>query len=243
MSQPSAPGVPDPELIDDIVAANRILADQGVMSAYGHVSGRDRKNPQRYWLSRSRPPALITPEDIREYDIDSNPIVADNTKHYEERAIHGEIYRARPDVNCVIHNHCPSLIPFANTDTKLRPMTGNAGFLRHGPPVFDIRDVDDTGDLNVCTAEQGRGLAAALGDHTVCLMRGHGVVVVGDSVREAVRYAVVCDVNARLILDASRLGGAIRYLTESEIAWSTGKRTRDPNRGWTLWKTRAFRDG
>ena len=230
---------PVPSLVDDLVAANRILVDQGVMQAYGHVSGRDLRNPDRYWLSRSSPPALVTAEHLLEFDLDSRPICANSPKLYEERAIHGEIFRARPDVMCVIHSHCESLIPFCNTDVKLRPMVGNAGFIGHGAPVFDIRDVDDTGDMNVCTAEQGRGLAKALGAHPLCLMRGHGVVVVGGSIREAVRRAVICDTNARLQLQALQLG-PVKYLTDVEIAYRARNKSRDPERGWDLWKKRAL---
>jgi HCOMODA/2-hydroxy-3-carboxy-muconic semialdehyde decarboxylase len=226
-------------MLDDLVAANRVLVDQGVMQAYGHVSARDPRNPERYWLSRSSPPAMVTHNHILEFDLDSRPVRANAPKLYEERAIHGEIYRARPDVMCVIHNHCESLIPFCNTDVKLRPMVGNAWFLREGPPVFDIRDIDDTGDMNICTREQGVGLARALGDHAVCLLRRHGAVIVGASVSEAVRRSISCDTNARLQLQSMPLG-PVSFLTDVEIAYRVDGGSRDSERGWEMWKKTAL---
>ena len=177
----------DPSLLDDLVAANRILADHGVLDAYGHISARDPARPDRYWLSRSMPPALVTAADLLAFDLDNNPVEGGNHKLFFERIIHGEIYQARADVMAVLHNHSPSLIPFCNSDTRLRPMVGNAAFLGEGAPVFDIRSIDDGGDLNVCTVAQARGLAHALVQHALVLLRGHGAVAVGDSVRQCVR--------------------------------------------------------
>jgi hypothetical protein len=145
------------DLIEDLVAANRILSDHGVLDAYGHISARDPGHKDRYWLSRSMAPALVTAADIIAFDFDNNPVDGGNHKLFFERVIHGEVYKARPDVMAVLHNHSPSLIPFCNSDTKLRPMTGNAAFLGEGAPVFDIRDIDDEGDLNICTVAQARG--------------------------------------------------------------------------------------
>src|SRR5262249_21862141 len=168
-----------PELIDDLLAANRILVDHGVLDAYGHISARDSDSKERYWLSRSMAPAMATAEDIIEFDLDNNPVRAGENRLFFERVIHGEVYKARPDVMAVVHNHSPSLIPFCNSETKLRPMVGNAAFLGEGAPVFDIRSVDDDGDLNVCTVPQARRLAQALGSHWLVLLRGHGAVAVG----------------------------------------------------------------
>ncbi len=235
----TTPRKPDPDMLDDLVAANRILVEQGVMQAYGHVSARDPRDPDRYWLSRSSPPAMVTHDHILEFDLDSRPVAPNPPKLYEERAIHGEIFRARPDVMCVIHNHCESLIPFCNTDVKLRPMVGNAWFLRDGPPVFDIRDIDDTGDMNVCTAAQGQGLARSLGRNAVCLMRGHGVVVVGATISEAVRRSISCDANARLQLQSMPLG-PVKFLTQVEIDFRVNGGSRDSERGWDMWKKRAL---
>ena len=229
----------DPELIDDLVAANRILVQQGVFDAYGHISGRDRSNPDRFWMSRSLPPGQVTADAIIEYGLDSNPIRRGENRMFFERVIHGEVYKARPDVMAVIHDHSPSLIPFCNSDTRLRPMTGNAAFLGEGVPVFDIRDVDDDGDLNICTVPQARGMAQALGGHWLVLLRGHGSVAAGDSVRQAVRHAVIAEVNAKAQLQAAVLG-PVHFLTASELTYAQRMKPKDPDRGWRYWKTKAM---
>jgi HCOMODA/2-hydroxy-3-carboxy-muconic semialdehyde decarboxylase len=227
------------ELIDDLVAANRILADQGVLDAYGHISARDLASKDRYWLSRSMPPAQVTAEDIIAFDLDNKPLHAGENRLFFERVIHGEIYKARPDVMAVVHSHSPSLIPFANSDTKLRPMVGNAAFLGDGAPVFDIRTVDDEGDLNVCTVPQARALAQALGQSWVVLLRGHGAVAVGEGVRSCVRHAILAENNARLQLQASLLG-PVHFLTASEIEFGRRVKPKDPDRAWRLWRAKAM---
>jgi HCOMODA/2-hydroxy-3-carboxy-muconic semialdehyde decarboxylase len=226
-------------LIDDLVAANRILSDQGVLDAYGHISARDPRNPQRYWLSRSMAPVLVTADDIIEFDLDSNPVRAGENRLFFERVIHGEIYKARPDVMAVVHNHSPSLIPFCNSETRLRPMVGNAAFLGDGVPVFDIRDVDDEGDLNVCNVPQAQALAQALGAEWVVLLRRHGAVAVGESIRQCVRHAIIAERNARQQIEATMLG-PVQFLTKSEIAFARRSKPKDPDRGWQLWKQRAM---
>jgi HCOMODA/2-hydroxy-3-carboxy-muconic semialdehyde decarboxylase len=233
--------VSDPALLDDLVAANRILADQGVLDAYGHISARDPRKPARYWLARSMPPALVTKADLLAFDLDNNPVGGGNHKLFFERVIHGEVYKARPDVMAVVHNHSPSLIPFCNSDTRLRPMVGNAAFLGEGAPVFDIRGVDDDGDLNVCTVAQARALAQALGAHALVLLRGHGAVAVGDTVRQCVRRAVIAETNACAQLQATLLG-PVHFLTASEIAFARRTSPKDPDRAWQLWKKRAIGD-
>jgi HCOMODA/2-hydroxy-3-carboxy-muconic semialdehyde decarboxylase len=231
--------VSDPALIDDLVAANRILSDHGVLDAYGHISARDPKNPQRYWLSRSMAPVLVNAEDIIEFDLDSNPVRAGENRLFFERVIHGEIYKARPDVMAVVHNHSPSLIPFCNSETRLRPMVGNAAFLGDGVPVFDIRDVDDEGDLNVCNVPQAQALAQVLGAEWVVLLRRHGAVAVGESIRQCVRHAIIAERNARQQIEATMLG-PVQFLTKSEIAFARRSKPKDPDRGWQLWKQRAM---
>ena len=231
----------DPSLLDDLVAANRILCDQGVLDAYGHISARDPGRSDRYWLSRSMPPALVTAADLIAFDLDNNPVDGGNHKLFFERVIHGEIYKARTDVMAVVHNHSPSLIPFCNSDTRLRPMVGNAAFLGEGAPVFDIRSVDDEGDLNVCTVAQARGLAQALGQHALVLLRGHGSVAVGDSVRQCVRRAIIAETNARQQIQATLLG-RVHFLTASEIEFARRAPPKDPDRAWQLWKKMATGD-
>jgi ribulose-5-phosphate 4-epimerase/fuculose-1-phosphate aldolase len=238
----AVPGEADPALVEDLVAANRILSHQGVLDAYGHISARDPVSPQHYWISRSMPPALVSPADIIACDLDNKPVRPGETRLFFERVIHGEIYKARPDVMAVLHNHSPSLIPFCNSDTRLRPMVGNAGFLGEGAPVFDIRTIDDHGDLNICTLAQARGLARALGSHCVVLLRGHGAVVVGDTVRQAVRRAVIAETNARQQIQATALG-PVHFLTASEIAFAQRSQPKDPDRAWQLWKQKAMRGG
>jgi HCOMODA/2-hydroxy-3-carboxy-muconic semialdehyde decarboxylase len=195
--------------------------------------------PSYYWISRSMPPALVTAADIIACDLDNNPVRAGETRLFFERVIHGEIYRARPDVMAVLHNHAPSLIPFCNSETRLRPMVGNAAFLGEGAPVFDIRSVDDEGDLNITTVAQAQGLARALGAHVIVLLRGHGAVAVGQSIRQTVRYAILAESNARQQLQAALLG-PIRFLTESELAFAKRSHPKDPDRAWRLWKERAM---
>jgi HCOMODA/2-hydroxy-3-carboxy-muconic semialdehyde decarboxylase len=227
------------EFIDDLVAANRILTDRGVFDAYGHISARDPANRDRYWLSRSMPPAQVTAEDIIEFDLDNNPMRAGENRLFFERVIHGEIYKARPDVMAVCHNHSPGLIPFANSDTRLRPMVGSAAFLGDGAPVFDIRTVDDDGDLNVCTVPQAQGLARSLGPHWLVLLRGHGAVAVGETVRQCVRHAVIAESNARQQLAAAALG-PVHFLTASEIAYARRSKPKDADRAWNHWKKQAM---
>ncbi len=227
------------ELIDDLVAANRILADHGVFDAYGHISARDSANKERYWLARSMAPALVTAEDIIEFDLDNRPIRPGENRLFFERVIHGQVYKARPDVMAVVHNHSPSLVPFCNSDTKLRPMVGNAAFLGEGAPVFDIRTVDDDGDLNVCTVLQASALAQALGAHWLVLLRGHGAVVVGETVHQCVRHAIYAERNARQQIEATILG-PVRFLTASEIDYARRMKPKDPDRAWRLWKGRAM---
>jgi ribulose-5-phosphate 4-epimerase/fuculose-1-phosphate aldolase len=235
----AVPGTPDPALLEDLVAANRILSDHGVLDAYGHISARDHGDRQHYWISRSMPPAQVTATDIIACDLDNNPVRAGETRLFFERVIHGEIYKARPDVMAVLHSHSPGLIPFCNSDTRLRPMIGSAAFLGEGAPVFDIRTVDDEGDLNICTLAQAKGLAQALGRHCLVLLRGHGAVAAGSSIRQIVRQAIIAESNARQQIQATLLG-AVHFLTASELEFAKHHKPKDPDRAWQLWKQRAM---
>jgi ribulose-5-phosphate 4-epimerase/fuculose-1-phosphate aldolase len=222
-------------LVDDLVAASRILAQQGVLDAYGHVSARSERKPERFIMSRSLAPALVTAADLMELDPDSEPL-ADKRKGFIERYIHGEIYRARPEVMAVVHSHSPSVIPFGVTRTKLRPVYHMGSFLWSGAPVFDIRKERADNDLLVRDRPLGQALAGALGKCNCVLMRGHGMTVIGDSVPEAVFRAIYTEMNARLQLQASQLEGPIEFLSDEE-----GKRSTASNRGtlerpWELWK-------
>jgi HCOMODA/2-hydroxy-3-carboxy-muconic semialdehyde decarboxylase len=237
----AVPGTPDPALLEDLVTANRILSDHGILNAYGHISARDPGSHRHYWISRSMPPALVTAADIIACDLDNNPVRSGETRLFFERVIHGEIYKARPDVMAVLHSHSPHLIPFCNSDTRLRPMVGSAAFLGEGAPVFDIRTIDDEGDLNICTVAQAQGLARALGTHSLVLLRGHGAVAAAASIRQVVRQAIIAEANGKQQIQATVLG-PVHFLTASEIAYARRMQPKDPDRAWRLWKERAIRD-
>ena len=227
-------------LIDDLVAASRILAAHGVLDAYGHASARSDKHPERFLMSRSRAPALVTASDLMEFDADSEALRGDKRKGFIERYIHGEIYRVRPDVMAVVHSHSPSVIPFGITRTRLRPVYHMGSFLWSGAPVWDIRKVREDNDLLVRDRPLGQALAGALGKCSCVLMRGHGMTVIGDGVPEAVFRAIYTEMNARLQIQASQLEGPIEFLSDEE-----GRRATVSNRGtierpWELWKTEAL---
>ncbi len=205
-------------LVADLVAAGRILADQGVLDGFGHVSVRDPHRAGVYLMSRSRAPALVKKEDILEHDLDSNPLDGTSRDLFLERFIHGQIYKARPDVMAVIHSHSPTVIPFSVTQVPLKPVAITAGFLYGGVPVFDVRDHGIDKALLISNNPLGAALAKGLGERPVVLIRGHGTAVVGPTVRRAVLRAIYTEVNARLQQQAMALGGPVTYLAADE-AW------------------------
>jgi ribulose-5-phosphate 4-epimerase/fuculose-1-phosphate aldolase len=236
--QPPRSGGPvDPAIIEDLVAANRILADQGVLDGYGHVTIRHPSAPDRYFLSCSKAPAIITAADIMEYDLDSNPVDQAGRLMYIERFIHGEIYKARPDVNAIVHSHSPTVIPFSVSTVKLKPICHMSAFLKHDVPNFEIRDCDGMTDLLIRNAKHGSGLARTLGADNVALMRGHGNVCVGPNVMTAVYRAIYTEVNARLQAQAIALGGPIKFLEPEECALITGRKDTNFQRPWAMWKS------
>ncbi len=206
------------ELIDDLVAANQVLAKAGVVDSFGHVSARHPANPDRFLLSQAKSPARVTADDIMEFDLDGRTIDGRDRPTYSERFIHAEIYRARKDVNGVIHSHSPGVIPFGVTQIPLRAISHTAPFLASGVPVFEIRTVAGMSDLLVTDAKRGKALAETLGDRPVALMRGHGMVVVGPSLRRTVVRAVYTEINARLLWQVLTLGTPITYLSPEEGA-------------------------
>jgi len=223
-------------LVDDVVAASRILAQHEVLDAYGHVSARSDKQPANFIMSRSLAPALVTAADLMELDADSEPLAGEKRKGFIERYIHGEIYRTRPEVMAVVHSHSPSVIPFGVTRTKLRPIYHMGSFLYSGAPVFEIRKETPDNDLLIRDNRLGKALAGTLGKCNCVLMRGHGMTVIGDSVPEAVFRAIYTEMNARLQLQATQLEGPIEFLSDEE-----GRRSMASNRGtlerpWELWK-------
>ena len=227
-------------VIEDLVAANRILADQGVLDAYGHVSVRHPGNPDRYVISRAMSPANVSADDIMEFDLDSSPVDQRGRGMFLERFIHGEIYKARPDVNAVIHSHSPGVIPFGVTNVPMRPVFHTAAFLAVGVPVFEIRDAGGMTNMLVRNGALAKALATALGDKPVALMRGHGNVVVGPNVKRATIRAVYTEVNARLQTIALGLGGPINYVSAEEGALRD-KNPGDEGRAWDGWKEKAMR--
>ena len=238
---PASAGAPAPGLIEDLVAANRILADQGVLDGYGHVSARHDRDPDRYLLSRSLAPELVTAGDIMEYDLDSRPVDARGRTAYLERFIHGEVYRARPDVKAIVHHHAPSVIPFGTSTVPLRPLYHMAAFLGGGVPVFDIRAAaGGPTDMLVSSAALGQALGGALGEHPAVLMRGHGAVVVGASLPQAVARSVYMEIDARLAAQAIALGGEVRYLDAEEARRAQAAVEATFGRPWELWKRKAM---
>jgi ribulose-5-phosphate 4-epimerase/fuculose-1-phosphate aldolase len=239
MPSASLPGV-DPALLEDIVVGSRILADFGVVDGFGHVSARHPTNPNHFLMSRSLAPALVTADDIMEFDLDGNPVDARGRTVFLERFIHSEIYKARPDVMSVVHTHSPGVIPFSVSKVPLRAMFHNPSFLAVGVPVWDIRkDFGETSML-VANAALGKSLAETLGDKPVVLMRGHGDVTVGPTVKMAVFRAYYTDVNAKLQAQAIALGGEPNYLTPGEGVKADQTNFAVMDRIWNLWRMKVL---
>ena len=224
-------------LIDELVLANRILDHEGVVDAYGHVSVRNPGNPNRYFLARHMAAGLVTAADIIEYDLDSKPVSGDSSTGYTERFIHGEIYKARPDVMAIVHCHAPELIPFGASTVPLLPIFHMAAFLGEGVPVFEIREAGGMTDMLIRNPELGRALAKTLGKEPAALMRGHGAVVVAGSLHVVVGRAYYMNMNARLQAQAIMLGGRVTYL-ESEEARKAAPQD-GYERAWELWKQKV----
>lgn len=225
-------------LIDDLVSANHILYNEGVVDGFGHVSVRHPDRADRYFLARSIAPAVVKREDIMEFDLESSPVER-GPRPYLERFIHGEIYRARRDVHAVVHSHSPSVIPFSVTGMRLQPIFHLGGFLGTGAPIFEIRDAGGSEtDMLIRTPDLGAALASTLGSAAYALMRGHGSVAVGVSLKQAVYRAIYAEVNARLQADASRLGD-ITFLNAAEAANAAATNDQMVDRPWELWKKRV----
>lgn len=236
----SSTGLADPKLIEDLIAAYRILAQQGVLDALGHVSARHNRDPNRFLISQSRAPELVTDTDIMEFDLDSNPIDQAGRQMYLERFIHGEIYKRRPDVKAVVHNHAPSLIPFGVSSVPLRPIFQGAAFVAEGVPVFEIREAGGMTDMLVRDQTLGHALAKTLGGKHALLMRGHGAVVVAPSLQLVVRRSINLENNAKLQGQAIALGGKITYLDPEEARRVMAREDAGLERSWELWKRNAM---
>jgi ribulose-5-phosphate 4-epimerase/fuculose-1-phosphate aldolase len=228
-------------LLNDLAAASRILVTQGVVDAFGHVSMRHPSNPGRYLMARSIAPALVTPEDILEYDLDSNALNANGRGSFLERYIHGEIYKARPDVMSVVHSHSASVIPFGLVDVPMQAMFHNAAFLAAGAAVFDIREQFGSTDMLVGNTPKGVALAKVMGKRDIVLMRGHGSVACGPTLQTAVFRAVYTEVNARIQHWTRALGGgapmAVLDSEEGRLADIINQTA--GMRAWDLWRSQV----
>jgi ribulose-5-phosphate 4-epimerase/fuculose-1-phosphate aldolase len=229
-------------ILEELVTANRILASEGVVDSFGHISARHPDNPQHYLISRARAPERIERGDIIEYRLDGSPIKEDPRPSYMERFIHGAIYEARPDVHAVVHNHSPSVIPFGVTGKKLKPLLHMCASIGHEVPIWDSHDKFGDTTLLVTDMDMGRDLARTLGPRPSTLMRGHGATVVGRSVRHVVFISVYLEVGAKLQMQAMAMG-EIKFLSEGEVDLITG-RVNDYtlNRAWENWARRAGRE-
>lgn len=225
--------------LEDLVLANRILAQNEVLDGFGHVSIRHPSNPERFFLSRSLAPAIVTVDDLVEFDLASNPIRPETRKLYLERFIHGEIYLQRPDVQAIVHSHSEAVVPFTISSVPLRPIFHMAGFLADGAPIFDIAERFGHTDMLVTCHDHGAALAESLGNASVSLMRGHGFVAVGSTLPIAVYRAIYTQKNAALLEAAINLRGDIRYLDPEEGRLADRSIQTVMQRPWGLWTARV----
>jgi ribulose-5-phosphate 4-epimerase/fuculose-1-phosphate aldolase len=240
---PVSAGPPDPQLIEDLVAANRILADQGLLDGWGHVSVRHNRDSNRFLMSRGVAAQLVTAKDILEFDLDSRPVDTHGLPMsglFTERYIHGEIYKLRPDVIAIVHTHAPSLIPFGVTKVPLRPMYHRSAFISLGIPIFEIRERAGMTDMLIRNATLGRNLADALGDHPAALMRGHGAVITGPSLPRVVSRTIFLSLNATLQAQAIGMGAPITYMDPEEARKIEEREGHGLARTWEGWKQKVM---
>lgn len=232
------------ESIAELVVANRVLANEDILDGFGHISMRAPDDPKTYLLSRARAPELVEEADIVRFTLDSEPLEGEKRSYYSERVIHGEIYKARPDVMAVCHHHAPAVMPFCISNVALRPVTHLGATIGAMIPMWDSQD--EFGDTNLLVAkpEEGASLARSLGDNFVVLMRRHGATVAGTTVRECVFRCIYLANNARTQHAAAQLGD-YQTLTPGEIAQSGAFNLRpySIDRAWERWVMRAARRG
>jgi ribulose-5-phosphate 4-epimerase/fuculose-1-phosphate aldolase len=235
---PRSAGPVSASILEDLAAASRILARQGVVDAFGHVSLRHPEAPDRFLMSRSLAPALVVPEDIMEFTLDGEPCDPRGRGVFLERFIHGEIYRARPDVRSLVHSHSLAVIPFGLVQVPMRAMYHNAAFLAEGVPVFDIAEEFGPTDMLVNSPDKGRALARALGQRAVVLMRGHGSVAVASGLEAAIFRAIMTENNAKLQTQAMMLsqGGPVAALSPEEGRLADEVNLKVIGRPWDYWK-------
>jgi ribulose-5-phosphate 4-epimerase/fuculose-1-phosphate aldolase len=235
---PSPPPV-DQALLDDLVAAKHILYTKNIVDGLGHVSARHDKDPNLYVLAAEKAPGLVGREDLAIYDLDSNAQTLRERRPYNERFIHGEIYKARPDVKSVIHCHTPSLVTFCVCQVPLRPLYHMSGFLGCGVARFEIREfAKEATNMLVSSPQLGASLAKVLADKQIVLMRGHGATMAGQSVKHAVYRAIYAALNAIMQMDAMRMG-EITFLSDQEAMKGMDINDRFVERSWALWKLEA----
>ena len=226
-----------PTLRADLVTANRILYDQGVVDGYGHVSVRHPQDPNHFLISRWLAPDMVTESDILELDFDCKPVNGGNPRLYSEVYIHGEAYRARPDVKAVVHTHAPAVILMGISGETLMPMYQMTGYMGSGVPVFEIRqEIGENTNMLINDAKRGKALAKVLGDHPAVLMRGHGGVVTGNSLYQVVGRSVYMKVNSELQLQV--LGRKVTFLNAEEAKATS---VADYPKDWEMWKRKVER--
>lgn len=223
--------------LDDLVVATKILVNEHVIDGFGHVSVRNPEQSDRYFMTRDNFSGFNEENYIIELDLESNPCKHNELKSSLERFIHGEIYRARPDVNAIVHTHSPDLIPFGISKTQLKPLYHMCGFLAPGAPIFDIQNKHGMTNMLVENNELGRDLALSLGKSALVLMRGHGATIVGSSLKEAVFRAIYATINARLQPIAMQLGEP-KFLNHEEAYKTDELHQAVLNRPWDYWKSR-----
>ncbi len=227
-------------VIRDLVIANRILAREGVIDDFGHVSVRNPANPNRYFIARSRSPEIVSADDIVEFTLEGEPVQAENRRLYIERALHGAIYMARPDVNSVVHHHARSILPFTITELPLKPVFHMAAVIGAEVPKWDSQD--EFGDTNMLIDDlpKGHSVARALGDGSTVVLRGHGAVCVAPGLAAACFLSVYMMENARVLLETLPHGNPV-YLTSGEVEQTAKLLLSDVpmNRAWDYYKARA----
>jgi len=233
---------PDAERKADLITGYRILVNEGILDSFGHISVRSARDPGVFFMPRAMPPALVSLDDLLALRVaDSQPIEPKGRRVNGERYIHGEIYKARPDVMAVIHSHSQAVIPLSLTSIKMKPVVAQAGFLPPETPTFEIRDGRKPGErgMQVTDSTRGAALARTLSSYPAALMRGHGNVVVGASVKQAVVYAAYVDINARMQTQALLLSRDIVPLDQPELFTPEEF---DINRPWEHFRQKTLDD-
>jgi HCOMODA/2-hydroxy-3-carboxy-muconic semialdehyde decarboxylase len=240
---PVSAGPPDPKLVEDLVAAGRILADHGLLDGWGHVSVRHNRDPNRFLMSRGLSADLVTEKDILEFDLDSRPVDTHGlpmSALFTERYIHGEIYKRRPDVIAIVHTHAPSLIPFGDTKVPLKPMYHRSAWIAFGVPVFEIRERAGMTDMLIRNAKLGEYLADSLGTHPAVLMRGHGAAITGPNLQRVVGRTIFLALNATLQMDAMKMGAPIVTMDLEEAKLIEAREGKGLARTWEGWKSKVM---